>query len=94
MTRLRIGRPRGDPFPGRNTDLSVLQKVLTGSGAHLPPYSMITGGCFRGLKPLGLKLTTDLQMEQRLRMGGALSLPSPYAFMSRRYDFTVTYVWV
>jgi len=80
-------------------DLSVLQKVLTGSGAHLPSYSMITGGSFPGLKPLGLKLTTQPTYGTEVKNGWSSISTLPHTpswhagttLLLRTYGFEIWY---
>jgi len=40
-------------YSGKVGDVSFLQNVQTGSGAHSADYSMAIGGCFLGVKPPG-----------------------------------------
>jgi hypothetical protein len=71
VTRLR-DEGTGVQIPSRIRDLSLLQNVLTGSGAHPASYSVGKGSLFpRGYSGRDLRLTTYLYLVPRLEMGGA-----------------------
>ena len=66
----------------RTREYCFFQKVQTGSGAQLGNYSMSVGVLSRGKIGLGVRLSIHLHLETKLRMSGAISLLSLYAFMA------------
>jgi hypothetical protein len=80
VTTVRAGRPRVRRSAGA-TDISLLQNVEAGSGAHADSYSMGTGGgggVFLGI----VKLTTLLHLAPTLSIGGAILILTPTAFLT------------
>jgi len=61
-------------------EIFLFQNVQTGSEAHSPSYSISTDIFPQGIK--GPKLTTDIYLLPRLKMGGAIPLLSLYAFLA------------
>ena len=68
--------------PVGERDISLLQIIQTGSGAHLAFCSMGTGFLPRGQSRRGGRLTTHIHLVPRLRMSGAVPLLPLYAFMA------------
>jgi hypothetical protein len=79
QTRLRGGQ-FSVRFLARVRNLSLLKNVQTGSGAHPACQSRGAGVPSRRQSGRGVKLTTHLHLEPKLRMSGATPLVPLYAF--------------
>jgi hypothetical protein len=88
VIRLRpVESAAGTPLGAR--DLSVLQNVRTGSGAHLASCSMRSRVLYRGWNGRVMKLTTHCHLTSRLRLSGAIPLfPSLCLHSVNRENFT------
>lgn len=83
ITSLWTGQPKNcGVIPGRGKDFALLQNVRTDSGVHAASSVVGTEGWFPRVKRLSMKMITDLQLELRLRMGGAVP---PLFHISEQY---------